>query len=156
MEIDLNVGVDVNKNLIYLPQTVSTSIPASGVGQIYIAPPSGKLGTVNSMYVNIPAVSGATSGTHYLSVSAGTTNAGAIIEISANYNQAIVIQGVSPVGSGTPIPNDVGAFVAGILNLLFDNGLPLYFKYTNNTNAAQSGNRIYNTMYVLEEENTSF
>ena len=110
MEVDFNMGVtilnanlnvNINRNLIYLPQSVSSSVPVSGIGQLYITPPVGKLGTVNSMYVNIPAVSGATSGTHTLSIAAGTTNAGAMITITANYNQAIIIQGVTPTGPGT-------------------------------------------------------
>jgi hypothetical protein len=161
MDVNANFNVDINKILIYLPQTISTSIAATGgLGLIYIAPPTGKLCTVNSMYINIPAVSGATSGTHSLVIAAGTTNAGAMITITADYNHPIVIQGVSPAGYYALInvntPSDISAFVTALLNLMFNNELRLYFRYINNTDAAQTASRIYNVMYVTEGENISF
>jgi hypothetical protein len=156
MILSAKFNVNINKDLVYLPQTLSTNIAANGgLGLLYITPLVGNMGNVNSMYVQIPAVSGATSGTHILQIAAGTTNAGALVTITSPYNQNITIQGLA-VTNGTPVPADVSAIATALSNVIFDNNLPLYFKYTNNTNAAQTGTRIYNTMYVLTGEETTF
>ena len=106
---------------------------------------------INSVYINIPAVSGATSGTHSLYIAASTTNAGYMVEVTSPYNQSISIQGLS-VRSGTPIPVDTSAIATCLSNVMFDHDLTLYFKYINNTNHAQTAARVYNTMYVIQYE----
>ena len=148
------IDVNILKELVYLPQDVNTPIISGDEGKLFVAPDVGQIGSVNSMYVNIPAVSGASSGSHVLYIAAGTTNAGAMLQISSPYNQPITIEGLSVI-NGSSIPADEGSVAFCLSNLIFDHLIPLYLKYENNTNHTQSAARTYNVMYILEGEETA-
>lgn len=133
----------------------TTSIAANGsYNNVTITPNVGLIGYLNAIYANIPAVSGASSGSHTLVIMAGTNSNLAILYITAPYNTPIQVAGLS-VTSGTPRPTTDTSIVNALTKFAFDNNLPLNVRYTNNTNAAQTNARTYNIQYILNPE-TSF
>lgn len=143
------------QELLEYDTSPATSVAANGgYNTVTITPNVGLIGYLNAIYANIPAVSGASSGSHTLVIMAGTNSNLRTLYITAAYNVPIQIAGLS-VTSGTPTPTTDTSIVNALTKFAFDNNLPLNVRYTNNTNVAQTNARTYNIQYILNPE-TSF
>ena len=157
MEVELNV--DVNQQIVENDQTSSATVSNTGTNyeEKTITPPSGQIGVINSLYINVVPVPGVSSDSHKITLYSGSFN-NKILEITSPYGNSLTIQGLSVV-NGTPVPaSDIS--VASILKRLrFSNSDPLVIRYTNNTSApvtpGYSNPRTYDVQYVAIAE-TSF
>lgn len=127
----------------------ATAVTANGgqeIVQVYAS--AGTLAEIVQYGMVITAPAGATSGTHRLRVGLNTLDtANRLIDITAAFNQSIVIQGGVSVGvTQMENPSDKAAQVALMKSVVLSPAVSLHITYTNSTNAAQAGTRIYRTV----------
>ena len=155
MEVNLNIDVNLNQKMGSSSNSVSSVIAAADSGQVTVTPPVGYLMQIKALYVKIPVVTGAASGTHILTIFGGGIGSGAAIAmLSGAYNTILAIAGFAPNG-GTSFPVSETAFVNSILGAMFSNTNPLVFQYNNNANISTANNttpRVYAVEYTLVPE----
>jgi len=141
LEVVPAAGPGVGEQLEVKVVTLSGSI-ASGTSEIVeITPPSGYYGWIRLDCVYAPAVSGATSGTHQISVLlSGVSEYLARHEWA--YNAAVRISSGVPVGSSASYPSAT-QYTAGCAWYPSTGEHPAQVQYTNLTGAAQAGSRLY-------------
>lgn len=115
----------------------SYSIPAGGSQSFMIYAPKGFLGTIEAIYLNAPAVAGATSGSHICSL--GYQNISQARGIS-NYNKAVQYYcnewSLADVGQN---PSAGQPQYASLKDMIFDDVTAFRMTYVNQTNATFNG-----------------
>ena len=103
----------------------------------------GYLYEVIGMYLNVPPPSGASSGSHFLSVATELGNLG-IIRGDSNYDDYITFNFYQWVNATLgEFPSDRAAQASAVRGLRFDENNGISINYVNYTNANQTGSRTY-------------
>jgi len=152
--MQIQLGMNINKKLVDYYANQTNTVTSSGTDPVTIQPPSGYMGEINGIGVNIPAVPGAGSGTHSITIyTAGLTGYNPILTVSAAYNVGIKIQGLSVI-SGTPVPASDTSIATVLKGLHFSNTSYLVIIYYNGTNVSQTGARSHTVEYLETAETT--
>lgn len=124
----------------------STVLATTGseIVSIYASPV--KIAEILSLGVFIPAITGATTGSHRLIIGQGTPGTYAserILDITAAYNATIQFASGIPAGTytNTSPTTDVAALAAAFKRRFISPTTPLLVVYVNNTDAPQTGVR---------------
>ena len=135
------------KRIVHVSTQLSTQIDSGTFESTYLRCAEGAIATVKLIYVFVPAVTGATSGTHMISIATptpvGTCNT--ILEISSAYDKTVnaSLWSIStPTGASIQSAEQWFAYISDN-NLIFGptSGDQLAISYRNNTDAPQTGNR---------------
>ena len=154
--MQIQLGVSPNRKSAYSPNT-SNAIITSGSGEIItITPPTGYILKIIGLMVSIPAVVGAASGSHSVTIYGGNLSStyGYYVQIANAYNAGIQIKGFNAVTYNTMSPTTEVAFILSLQGAEFSNSNPLCFTYWNGTNIATpvGDNRTFNVQYALIPE----
>lgn len=114
--------------------------PNGGSTTVTVQPPAGEIWSVRDLLIRIPAVSGATSGSHVLVFRyGGTSSQYNRMFITSPYDTAIEVQGVSVLHGSVDEPlTDRRDQMQYIRGLELSQSVPLVLLYQNITNAQQS------------------
>lgn len=130
-------------------QTLSVAAGNSTV--ITIQPPVGELWRIRLLRVLIPALAGATTGTHRLDVCLHSPQA-ALTALIEPYNRDLnIVRNQMPSTTATTKePADPATQVRVITSLVCTNSVPLVLYYHNTSDAAQTGNAIIRVVREVE------
>lgn len=127
----------------------TTTINASSSEVVTIQATPGYIAKFVTLFINIPAVSGATSGTHLIRLKLDTYNQ--VLQVTAAYNQPIIVQRFELTSTATDRKPATDDLLGGnFAKLRFTNEIPIILDYVNNTDAAQSSTRVI--LFYIEEE----
>lgn len=126
----------------------TTPIAAGATENIDLFSSSGTIGHIQSAYLNALAPIGATTGTHLLNITSGSQRGG-FTQGTSNFGSDILFNQKSWIlADNAKLPSSDSAQVAAFNDNVFDSAISLRFVYTNNTDAVQTGFRIYRMTYV--------
>lgn len=144
------------KQLMLFAQQYNTPIAANGGYNNVIADPGvGFLARLNHLFISVPPVPNASSGTHSLTISLNNSGDTRLFKFTSNYNSPIYLYGsnlVSGTVEGTATPESIASTLR---ELIFNHNYQLNMYYENNTNQAQTSTRYYR-VYYLKELETAF
>jgi hypothetical protein len=117
------------------------NVAAGGNANITVSPPVGQLWRIKSIYLYLPAPTGATSGSHQFLVGHSIAGSGYdLLFLSTAYNKTLMIRRNTIPTVDLADPFDAISQIKAITSLVATNTCPLSLYYTNQTNATQTGN----------------
>lgn len=150
-----------NKRMRIEVHPVKANVASESGLDFYVPDAEGFITYLKGILVRVPAVEGATTGTHMVAVYYETKSNPAtdestplvIVEAHVPYNKPIEINAGYLVGNTAEIlhPSDVAAWPEQLNNVTFDSGVKLGVYYHNNTDAEQTGT-IERKFVLLDEQ----
>lgn len=127
---------------------VVMNVAAGGSASVTVTPPAGELWRVKVLRFQLAGPSGATTGTHRIEVRPGV--AFPVLYALSNYNVTIDVWNNLVQTATTEIPSGDGPQADAINRIVATNGMPLTLWYSNNTDAAQTGNLVLHVVREVE------
>lgn len=149
---EMTVAQAPRKALKRMDAQSSVGLPANvGFEEVTIYSAPGTIAVVANMYFIAPAVAAATSGKHRIHVRY-INSIGNLILGESNYNKAVEFNfSVLQSADVQQIPIDLAAQTILSQNIRFDDVIGLTFWCYNETNALQTGTRLFSIMAVQEQ-----
>lgn len=119
-----------------------------------LQPPVGKIYEVCGLMIDIPDPVGSSANAHTLYVAFGneTDTKAYVVSASSNTGSAITHAGRYGFIATTVAPSAIANQFAEIHGLIATNALPVLFKYTNSTDANQTGTRMIKVLVRVYNE----
>ena len=127
-------GSSATDSLVTYNQTLTT--PSGGKTAITILPPTGQRWRIRHLYMYVPPITGATTGTQTIELYVANVSSGRILSATNSYNQSVQIENVIVVGPTSPIPSTAEAQIAAVTRPHFNSSIPLLVQHVNNTDVA--------------------
>lgn len=141
-EFEVVVAAAPRESMVKFEQLSSGSIAASGSEAKFFYAPAGFIVEVKAIFLDVPAVAGATSGSQTFIVGYTDPTIDMMAGNNAYNNELRFTKNTWDVPGTTSTPSDVNAYARVLDKLVFDSTHPLLVNYFNSTNAAQAGQRI--------------
>jgi hypothetical protein len=141
-----------NIGLVIQETTRATSLAAAATESVELTPPTGTIGLFLWFGFEVAVVPGATSGDHKIEVYQDQyTTKRILFGITSAFGAAIRVDAGKPVtGSVNTSLHALSDFLRLSHKLPFTSDYPIGLRYTNNTDAAQTGTRTYLAAYMTE------
>lgn len=139
--IDVEQVANSGLSLAFISDDQTASLAPSASETITITPPTGYIYEVKQLKHQVNAVPSSTSGTHKLQVNSSNITH---LEGSSNYNTGLQFNfGYWLAANASSYPPNTSNPQGIIETIILDENNPLTIIYTNNTDATQTGTRIY-------------
>lgn len=139
------------QELVVLNADSSEQVAIDGEEQIDIYVPTGKVGVVQALYLNVLPIDNATAGTHLLVLSSSLNSSGYSLAES-NFDSSIQWGKMAWTYADVRTePTNEAAVVLGVKGALFDSQVGFRINYLNKTDVAipQGVNRTYRLNYKM-------
>lgn len=128
-------------NATYISEdyTQTVNVAAGSNMSIVVAPPAGVKWKLKNIYVNVPAPTGATSGTHNIDLQEASNAFFSLLDAGNTYSGDIIVFRNRIDTANTQTPSTEIGQMTNLLSAEFTNNAPCTLYYANQTNATQSG-----------------
>jgi len=148
--LDKAISKLIDKSIVATTST-QTGTLASGTSEIItMTPPINKMWRYQNLLFTVTAPSGASSGSHALSVISPGGTYGATTGVSYYYTKLLFDVNHWRVADAEKLPPDEANLGAVLSRLAWTNANPVKFQYSNSTDVSQTNRRTY-SLDTLEE-----
>lgn len=138
-----------NIEVVEINQDQSSSVSAAGAQNVDITAPAGQVATILGVRLDVVAPTGAASGTHEFRVQSG--NSVEYIIARSVYSSAVSYRSSHIyVADSLKLPSDQAAQERALIGRMFSASQSLRINYQNNTDVAQTNNRIIRFLVKYE------